>query len=115
MGTSQVRRFYLILFVSEISAEKGLSKDILSHNLDLVLRVLPQDVFGQQQPTPPQDAMFTRHTSVSTMSGSENLSVQAPCEQEFDSTAINDGREELVAGDSHDDVSRCCKGLFLSN
>eukprot|EP00980_Cylindrotheca_fusiformis_P017142 scaffold5276_cov134-Cylindrotheca_fusiformis.AAC.9 len=80
----------------QISAEKGLSKEILSQNLDLVLRVLPEDVFSQQPQALPDDAMITRHTSLSTISGSESGGIQPSYDHEFDGT-INDGREEISA------------------
>jgi hypothetical protein len=49
--------------------------------------------------------MTTRHKSVSTSSASESLGVQAAFEHDYDATTINDEREEMATGESHDDVS----------
>lgn len=90
-----------------ISAEKVLSIEMLSQNLDLVLRVLPEDALEKQRDSS-DDIPMTRHTSVSTLGGSESQAplVEEDCGESAQMTAVlGDSRDEVIGSGSHDEVS----------
>lgn len=86
-----------------ITAEKGISNEILTQNLDLVLRVLPDNAFQRQQPSPLEDlAVPIGQTSVRSSSGQENYSNQTDDENMITAASLSDVGEET--GASRDEV-----------
>jgi hypothetical protein len=85
-----------------LTAEKGISNEILTQNLDLVLRVLPDNAFQRQQPSLADDfAVPIDGTSVRSSSGS--YAIQTEDENVITATSLSDVGEET--GASRDEVS----------
>mmetsp|Transcript_35922 Transcript_35922/g.86805 ORF Transcript_35922/g.86805 Transcript_35922/m.86805 type:complete len:1422 (-) Transcript_35922:2467-6732(-) len=89
-----------------ITAEKGISNEILTQNLDLVLRVLPDDAFQRQQQSSADDlAVPIDRSSVRSSSGPENHGIQTEDENVITATSLSDVREET--GASRDECIIC--------
>jgi hypothetical protein len=96
-----------------LSAEKGLSVETLAQNLDLVLRVLPEEVLGAQafnqsdsrQLSSPDDSS-AKPSSKSTL-GTDGNGTSGLFDQENDYAAISTSRGRGLGDDAsdHDDVS----------
>lgn len=88
-----------------INAEKGISNEILTQNLDLVLRVLPDNAFQRQQQSFADDLPVPMdRTSVrSSSAGSENRGIQAEDDNVITATSLSDARDET--GASRDEVT----------
>jgi len=84
-----------------ITAEKGIPNEILTQNLDLVLRVLPDNAF---QPSPNDDlALPIDHTNARSSSvGSENNG-RAEDDNVITASSLSDARDET--GASQDEVN----------
>jgi len=90
-----------------ITAEKGISNEILTQNLDLVLRVLPDNAFQPHQPSPADDLQvpIDRTGARSSSGGAENYGNQAEDDNVITATSLSDARDET--GASQDECIIC--------
>jgi hypothetical protein len=90
-----------------ITAEKGISNEILTQNLDLALRVLPDNAFQRQHASPADDIPIpVDRTSVrSSSAGSDNHGIQAEDDNVITTTSLSDARDET--GASQDECIIC--------
>ena len=96
---------FLTILYPVITAEKGVSNEILTQNLDLVLRVLPDNAFQRQHTSHADDIPVpVDRTSVrSSSAGSENHGIQAEDDNVITATSLSDARDET--GASQDEVN----------
>jgi hypothetical protein len=90
-----------------LSAEKDLSLDTAVQNLDLVLRVLPEDVLADQVIFPPEQWQIASPSTIGTLEMPGNG--QVPFENGQDYTAFTatggDDAEDASTGSVDDAVS----------
>ncbi|CAJ1960955.1 unnamed protein product [Cylindrotheca closterium] len=87
-----------------LTAEKGISNEILTQNLDLVLRVLPDNAFHRQQTSLPEDLAIPIDSTI-VRSSSGNQGIQTEDDNVITATSLSDVGEEI--GTSRDECIIC--------